>query len=38
MIRAFKFITGPDNASHVQEGTIKEHARTVNTHRQHSPR
>ena len=40
MIRAFKFITGPDNASHVQEGTIKEHARTVNigAHRQHSPR
>ena len=28
MIRAFKFITGPDNQSHVQEGTVAQHART----------
>jgi quercetin dioxygenase-like cupin family protein len=28
MIRAFKFITGRDNQSHVQEGTIAEHAQT----------
>jgi quercetin dioxygenase-like cupin family protein len=39
MIRAFKFITGPDNASHVQEGTIKEHARTdvVSIHVEETP-
>lgn len=28
MVRAFKLYTGPDNASHVLEGTIEEKART----------
>lgn len=39
MIRAFKFITGPDNQSHVQEGTIEEHARTdvVSIHVEETP-
>jgi hypothetical protein len=28
MLRAFKLYTGPDNASHVLEGTIDENDRT----------
>ena len=28
MLHAFKLYTGPDNASHVQEGTIGEHITT----------
>jgi quercetin dioxygenase-like cupin family protein len=28
MLHAFKLYTGPDNDSHVLEGTIKEHERT----------
>jgi quercetin dioxygenase-like cupin family protein len=39
MVRAFKFFTGPDNASHVREGTIDLSARTdvVAIHFQETP-
>ena len=39
MLRAFKFFTGPDNASHVREGMIDTSARTdvVAIHFQESP-
>ena len=39
MLRAFKFFTGPDNASHVQEGSLDLSARTdvVAIHFQESP-
>jgi quercetin dioxygenase-like cupin family protein len=39
MLRAFKFITGPDNASHVLEGTIDDNIRTdvVSIHFQETP-
>jgi quercetin dioxygenase-like cupin family protein len=39
MLRAFKFITGPDNASHVLEGTIDDniHTDVVSIHFQETP-
>jgi quercetin dioxygenase-like cupin family protein len=39
MLRAFKFIIGPDNASHVLEGTIDDNIRTdvVSIHFQETP-
>jgi len=39
MLRAFKFITGADNASHVLEGTIDDNIRTdvVSIHFQETP-
>jgi quercetin dioxygenase-like cupin family protein len=39
MLHAFKLTTGPDNASHVAEGTVAEHDRTdvVAIHFEESP-
>ena len=37
MLHAFKLYTGPDNASHVKEGTVAENDRTERPHEVRHP-